>query len=588
MNLYLPVWLYKVRYELAWGRPHSEVDTLVLEVLTEESAKLDSLCATFALPTPLMVEVLVTLARSGWIALDAATGAFRATSAGRRALDFRELPPYTHIETPLPETLIVERLRGGIASRREVRFLHPRVLKDDPQFNEHTQVPGTFHARRLDAGQVDGLLRCDPPRWLRWVDTPALVSEVFWVCVYADVERGELSGLPERWRRSLGEDLLDFAAQVEGRVRPPRRYADTTLPTPPQSRWHPVDFSSDDLLTTPDAHAGLLIQALHDAQSAVHVASAFCNPAVLGAATREALLGAVRRGVRVGLLWGYEEGDAARAAVKWLMELRAEVGEAGRNLLFNESASGSHAKFLFHDSAGQATLYLGSYNWLSSPPSADADSPANVTLRIRDHGLLAEILRTFAALWRNVPRLPWSPAAEHLQQIAAGLAERLVSAPPKVELEPSAARARLIRDQEHEALLWEMLHGARERCWVASHKLGAKAPIRLQPLAGPAAPEGRRTVIHYDLALLEEPRLRDLAKALGARGAHLARWPRLHAKCAVADQAALITSYNPLSADPFNNARDAREVGLLVEGGPIPSQLWEKFAASGAAAAPTR
>ncbi|HSI15885.1 MAG TPA: phospholipase D-like domain-containing protein [Chthoniobacter sp.] len=583
MNLYLPVWLYKVRYELAWGRPHSEIDTLVLDVLTKEPAALSTLCATFALPNPLMVEVLVTLARSGWIALDVASGAFRATAAGRRALDFRELPPYTHIEAPAPETLIVERLRGGIASRREVRFLHPRVLKDDSQFNEHTQVPGTFHARRLDAGQVDGLLRCDPPRWLRWVDTPALVSEVHWVCVHADVERGDLGGLPERWRRSLGEELLDFAAQAEGRGRSMRLSAESSLPTLPQSRWHPVDFLPDDLLTTPEDHAELLIHALRDAQSAVHVASAFCNPAVLGPATREALLGAARRGVRIGLLWGYEEGDKALTAVKWLKEVRAEAGEAGRNMLFNEEPSGSHAKFLFHDGAGQPTFYLGSYNWLSSPPTINKDSPINVTLRIRDHGLLSEILRTFAALWRNVPRLPWSPAAEHLQQIAAGLAERLVSAMPSVEIEPRSARARLIRDQEHEAILWEMLQRARERCLVASHKLGAKASIRLQPLAGPAAPEGRRAVIHYDQALLEESRLRDLVKTLAARGAHLARWPHLHAKCAVADHAALITSYNPLSADPFNNARDSREVGLLVEGGPIAGKLWEQFVISAAA-----
>jgi hypothetical protein len=43
------------------------------------------------------------------------------------------------------------------------------------------------------------------------------------------------------------------------------------------------------------------------------------------------------------------------------------------------------------------------------------------------------------------------------------------------------------------------------------------------------------------------------------------------------------SSQHPLSADPFNNAKDAREVGLLIEGGPIPGQLWEQFAVSAAA-----
>lgn len=574
MNIYLPVWLYKVRYELAWGRPHSEIDNLVLDVLAHRTATLVDLCKLFALRSELVVEVLVTLARSGWIALDVTSGAFRATPAGQRALARSELPPFINIE-PRSEMLIVERLHGGIASRKEVDFLATRVLEREPHFSK-AQVPGDFRARHLDGGQVDGLLPCERPYWLRWVDTPAFVSEVHWTPVHVDVDRAEISGLPERWRRTLGEELLDFAAGLEGRPRPAVRLPSEGGKEVPLTSWHPIDLRPGDIVTTAEGHAGLLLHALQTARSSVHVASAFCKPSVLGAETKAAVLDALRRGVRVSLLWGYETGAEARAAVQWMQDIRKEAGEFGPSLHFNQAASGSHAKFLFHDKAGQPQLYLGSYNWLSSPPAADASSPRNITIRIREGSLLAELLRTFAALWRNVPQQSWSTAAEHLQQIAAQISEFLPAAPAGNE---GTVRARLIRDQEHEAMMWEMLHRARERCWIASHKLGEKGRIRLQPLLNPAGPPLARAVVNYDISLLDTRRLDELSAALVKRNVHFGRIPSLHAKCIVADHAALVSSYNFLSADPFDNATRAREVGLLVEGGDLATQLWNQFAA---------
>jgi hypothetical protein len=188
----------------------------------------------------------------------------------------------------------------------------------------------------------------------------------------------------------------------------------------------------------------------------------------------------------VGFLWGYEEGESARAALQWMDTLRKEAGAAGRNFHFNREASGSHAKFLFMDNeAGKPSLYLGSYNWLSSPPSASVESPINLTIRLREPGLLAEILRTFAGLWLNVPEQSWSPAAEHLQQIASTLAGRAVGLPPHVP-SSSTCQVRVIRDQEHEAMMFELINSARERCWITSHKFGSKASIRLASLLNPS------------------------------------------------------------------------------------------------------
>lgn len=580
MNLYLPLWLYRIRYETAWGRPYSEIDRLVLGALADRAAKLDEICAVFALRKPLIVEVLVTLARAGWLTLNASSGCFYTTPAGKRALGTSELPAFVHIE-PRTETIVVERLRGGIASRDEVQFQTTRALEQQPDFTAQSRLTGEFFSRRIDAGQVDGLLPCEPPRWLRWVDVPACVSEVHWVCVSVDLDCGEVSGLPERWRRSIGPQMLDLVAKRQGRPVPVVRPPEDSSPVSSVTSPHSIEFTPDDLLATPEAHAGLLIQTLHKASTAVYVASAFFNPTILGAATREAVLAALRRGVRVGFLWGYEEGEAAREAVQWMETIRKEAGDAGRNFHFNRDASGSHAKFLFRDdTTGQPCLYLGSYNWLSSPPTASPESPVNLTVRLRDPALLAEILRTFAGLWLNVPQQTWLPAAEHLQQIASTLAGRAAALPPRLPL-ASDCQVRVIRDQEHEAIMFELLNSVRERCWVASHKLGSKASIRLASLLNSATPPPTHTLINYELPFVEETRLQGLKAELAARGARFEQRPHFHAKCVVTDDRAMISSFNFLSADPFNNSSNAREVGLLIEGGFLPKELWNRFAASG-------
>ena len=35
-----------------------------------------------------------------------------------------------------------------------------------------------------------------------------------------------------------------------------------------------------------------------------------------------------------------------------------------------------------------------------------------------------------------------------------------------------------------------------------------------------------------------------------------------------------VSAYNFLSADPFGNFSGARELGVLIEGGPMPKLLW--------------
>jgi len=176
----------------------------------------------------------------------------------------------------------------------------------------------------------------------------------------------------------------------------------------------------------------------------------------------------------------------------------------------------------------------------------------------------------------NVPQQSWSPAAENLQQIASKLAGRAATAPSRAS-NRGDCQVRVIRDQEHESLMFELLHSATERRWIASHKLGPKAMVRLSPFITAEASFSGETLINYEAASLDEPRLSSLKAQMQKCGIRFEQRSHFHAKCVVADQRVMISSFNFLSADPFNNASNAREVGLLIEGGFLASELWDRF-----------
>ena len=70
MIVLLPVGVLRVPFQLASGRPYSYLEELILTSLSEEAKGLDQLCVLFAIHRRIVIEVLVTLMYSGWIALD--------------------------------------------------------------------------------------------------------------------------------------------------------------------------------------------------------------------------------------------------------------------------------------------------------------------------------------------------------------------------------------------------------------------------------------------------------------------------------------------------------------------------------------
>jgi hypothetical protein len=166
-----------------------------------------------------------------------------------------------------------------------------------------------------------------------------------------------------------------------------------------------------------------------------------------------------------------------------------------------------------------------------------------------------------------------SETPERLRRIASRLEEQSQISPLPKDGSPNKCSVRLVRDREHTALLQDVLLYETGKVLLTSHRLGNIAPTRLasrQPAGNrPAQP----LIVSYGETCLDAEALNGLAKSTVSSGVQLCHTPRMHSKLLATEERAVISSFNFLSADPFGAQARAREVGVLIEGGPIPRLL---------------
>ena len=590
MNVLIPVDRYRVDYEVGSGAPFSALDFLVLKFVANDGAtELDQLATAMSLPRRLLIESLVGLARAGWVAIGGASGGgFTPTTQGRLALMDDVLPEPEQVNLR-HGFVLVERLTGLISSNRDVTYTTTKRLMEDGVWQQCTILPRARDLPRLDRGQVKHLLQRDKKKeWIRWVGEPWPQQQV-WLQVHIDEKASTVSGLPEIWRSALTMCIADSLrlAQLSSERRLESDLRKGRWPAGEQA-W--VSSSSTITLLGGEAsHVATLHRALAEAQTQVLIASAFANADVINNELAAPIKAAIARGVRVDLLWGYCVGrtpEQRKLTINALLALRKAC--TGRNMLrFNQAPTGSHAKLLAWDTHKGFHVCVGSRNWLSA--RSTVGSMARELSVITDHaGISSDFCTTIAGLWGGQSRLSLSGAPDLWHHTAALLEKKVADETSRLEsisdLEANASAPskgcitmRQVRDQEHEALMRDMLSGATRRAAVISHKLGRKAAIRLASLpssAGVASPSVEVRILageapHDDTELLANVD----ACVRGANG-RFSILQGLHAKLLLADDAVLISSYNFMSADPFGTATDAREVGLYIRGSHVADDVW--------------
>lgn len=589
----VPVSRFRVGFEVAAGRPFSQLEQTMLRAISQDVTALDEMQRTFQVHPRILIEALVTLTQAGWVSFASQDGGgFQLTSEGATATEEQETPSTISVASRTAFFLL-ERLTGDIIGNEEVRFRSRAQF--GTTWDDAVRLRAEFHENTLHEGQVRQLLRRRQGEWVRWIGPIDMVSKgAHWVPVDVDTVNGTLAGLPDRWRARLGPVILEKAKRREPSVSPRVRTRQWAVEAAVRRRaWNPADRNDradrsagtwpadvveGDILCAGEEHDSLLLEALGEAKSSVFIASAFLKETAIQA-LRAPLLDALRRGVNLDLLWGYAAGAKADAAVlEALKKLAYEAQRAGcaGALRFNRVASGSHAKMLILDAPTGMCAVIGSYNWLSA--FGGKGRTANVSIRLRHGGAVAEACGCAAAFWARVESEALSSTADRWRSLAADL-ERQVAGPDQVALSNDAeghrATVRFVFDREHEAIIREWSAASQHRLLVFSHRIGSAAEARLVRSAESTASE---FVVAYGLNDLDEESRSRVDRMVKSAGGTLIELPEMHAKVLVSDASVCISSYNFLSADPFGKASASRELGVVVEGGGVATRVAERLA----------
>lgn len=591
-TILIPVDRYRVDYEIGYGTPFSRFDLIVLGLIAEDEGRgIVDLARMLCLPQRLLVESIVSLTRAGWVAIGGSGKQFEVTHAGRVAMDSADPPRPEQIEAR-HGAVVMERLTGQLATLRDINYwtakrLQETLVEGRSIWELAERLERSRDLPLLDAGRAKPLLRRGSERsgWIRWVADPIPQVEA-WLKV--DVgEDGRVSGLPDAWRAELEPRLSALADTSATRLQSLGASNGAQAQAEPVRSWW---FASDEQLALMKGgieHWSILQSAFESARSQLMIASAFASADVIDRDLRPMVVAALERGIRVDLMWGYSKGYGEdQKTVRILKSIRAACGN-GHLLRFNELPSGSHAKLVLWDDTVQGFhACVGSNNWLSVAQSDYGVNHHEVSVVCRHSGVASDLCTTVAGLWSRAEGslagtsdIWHRTAGEQERQVLGKTGEGVaVGSRPEVDL-LSCGRAviSVVRDLEHEVVIRDLLLSASRRVGIASHKLGPKAPIRLASAQYGSQPsrDARKVRVVVGGYSSSDAALKETVELLRNLGGDLKERGGVHAKLVVADDAVLVTSFNPLSGDPFGTAENDREVGLLIRGKLIADAAWD-------------
>src|SRR5919202_1123970 len=212
--LLLPLTVFRVDYQLASGRPYSQLDELVLRAIAQKEARtIDELHQFFCLPKRLITESLITLAKVGWIAISNKGGGFKSTSSGNAVVNSpkKTLPNSIKLNPPGNDDIVMERVTGQLIRSDHITYELEHKLKEKDILDDAHIIKAEFLGNNLSQGQIHNLLLWDRTKWIYYIDTPKPYKEA-WLMV--NVNNGKITNLPDRWWNLLEDRLLEEAEKV--------------------------------------------------------------------------------------------------------------------------------------------------------------------------------------------------------------------------------------------------------------------------------------------------------------------------------------------------------------------------------------
>lgn len=458
MIVLIPASRYVVSYDLATGRPYSHLEALTLEAVGEGRGSVDGISKAFRIHRRLAIESLLTLIHAGWVAVGSAGSGYVLTAEGEAALSSKALPPSHETLPNQTDWLVMERVTGAIARSGDIELYRRDELGE---YWEHAlRLPLRVSDYRVDEGQIQHLLRVPPGHWIERVNSVKQATKhADWALVNVDVEHRYVR-VPERWDGYLRDVIVESAlrsplardAHAQGLMWPvePLQAEEEAA----RSEW-PERITDESLLLSANDHGNFLTDVLSRATRAVFIASASAESAAI-AGLRNAVIGALERGVRVDLLWGPPASPDAQtddAATEWTRINRVEAKDKRGTLRLSPGGETAASNLLIWDDGESVHAAVGSWSWLSMD---GAQGPASLTVKLKNPRVVAAVARCAAGLWADGPTGRLSPVPDYWRRVAAEL-EYAASIDERPSEESDNCAVRLVQDHEHGLRLREFL-----------------------------------------------------------------------------------------------------------------------------------
>ncbi|MDE2343549.1 MAG: hypothetical protein KGL63_09215 [Betaproteobacteria bacterium] len=572
----VPVFKYRLKLHLDKGRPWSVVEHVILQALGSKPWTIGELEVSSSLPRRVVIESVVRLMRAGWVEFSFSKEVMRftSTSLGLTVAHGAELP---HAPRRLVRSVsfAVDCVSGAVFANRELLLHEDHVIKDREKSERIVRLDVDPEKLDYDVQKVHRVLLDDDERFVALESLGERPSQRI---ALVTVRGGQVvDGLPNREVPALRAKIIE-AATLEidpaSVCKVAYQVSTSTMEQPAPVRQ--IRFSKSDLILDGARHQQIIKQILSTAASRVFIHSTFIRADVVEGLLPE-LIEAVRRGVRIDMLWGQSEDLADIASSRMAINaLRSneQVVEMGDFLRIHPFSTGSHAKIVVADSrnGGGFLAVVGSCNWLTSPFKS---YEASVVLR--DPAIVADVVGVLANITHSRSGI-WSDVTNELLRMT----NQIASLPPPKN--PNAT-ASVVIGAHHNRFVLEARDSAKDRIFVTSHRLG---PVSESAIIAPLASAASNSAVKGSLffgrntgAVKSNARKRIIAEAASDGVAiEVVESPRLHAKILAWDSGSVvISSLNWLSADPMNYV-EPNEVGIFVSGAGLADAVIDDFSAA--------
>lgn len=568
MQLYLPCSRFRVRYILSIGTPYSKLDRLILRSVNNGVHTVEELSDVFKLNNSVLVQSLVTLIQAGWLALgDSSEVQFSLTSQGTQAINTKQIPKSIIYRKETTEILL-EHVSGCLIPRGEVLYRNFRDLDIEEPWS-HPQVLRTEVTKKSpEQGEVQNLLPRRSGERLHWIQDIQRISKGFeCIPLDVDVENGKIVNFPSHRSLLLQEKIMGYAEEIMRQQQNPGFHLikkkklsltpkdmEESVFALPQDTYE-LSWSQTNLLTDSQEMSASLLGVFEQAYKYLLIASREMSISFIKE-IEEPLLRAVKRGVRVSMLWG---NCADQESLDYLGKLayKVELEDLAGQLSYNkESCKFNAALVLFDKEKLIFEAIIGNHDWLSS-------SKQNIVLpdigfRICHPEIAASLARIVGGYASEISSHSMQELANQWKRIAADISSTPIDVNNYSGGENEPIQVRLVQStSDHLNAFLEFAEFSSKRFYVLSGSLDSTGKRRLAGNSKFCDPEVQSIAV---VGLSENSSNPNKAPELDC----LYEYKGLNTNVIATDNAVCITSSPPLLG--MDLIRAERNLGIVIYG----------------------